>query len=213
VIKAAVFLSTIVAGAALCCAAPVAAKVKDKAITATSPESLVIMHSGSASTGYDLRFSQEGQGGFGRKIYSLEKKYADRSPYTTRAFKPGTYVLNSIVQQGAWSTCFTRGTFAFTIQPGRIYYIGEVNSAPLLIDLQRSAIARGRTRLSSGALAIGWEPEVQPSFSPVTSADLADVQRFVASTMPRSTAPVEALAGRPANFTATKGERAIQVCG
>ena len=193
--------------------APAATKVKDKAITAASPESLVVMHTGSSTTGYDLRFSAEGQGGFGRKIYSLSKKYSDTSPYTTRTLKPGTYVLNSIVQQGAWSTCFTTGTFAFTIQPGRVYYIGEVNSGPLLLDLQRSAIARGRTRLTSGALAIGWEPEIKPTFTVPTAEDLANVRRFVATAMPRTTAPVEALAGRPADFVATKAERAIQVCG
>ena len=199
--------------AAACFAAPAAAKIKDWKITPSSKESVVLMRVDSQPYPYSVWFSREGSGGFGRRIYALDVKPHEFAPYTARTLAPGNYQMNSIVQQGAWSSCFGNGSVAFTIEPGKVYYLGSLNAMPLLAELQQGAIARRKTSLTRGALAVGWEPTIKPEFTISGDAELVEVRQFVAQRMPQTTAQVVPLSTRPTRFGMTGGEKVMQVCG
>lgn len=200
------------AGVALA-ASPATAKIKDWAIAPSSDEAVVIMRADRQPYEWALWLSRAGQGGFGRRIYTIGVKPHEFVPYTGRTLKPGTYQINSIVQQGAWSTCFGTGTRAFTVEAGKVYHLGNLNTLPLLADLQQSAKARGKTALTRGALAIGWEPTVKPEFFAPSEEELAELRKFVATAMPKTSAAVVPLATTPATFGMTGGEKFMQVCG
>ncbi len=199
--------------AAACVSAPAGAKIKDWKITPASKESVVLMRAERQPYPYSVWLSREGSGGFGRRIYALDVKPHEFVAYTARTLAPGNYQMNSIVQQGAWSTCFGNGSVAFTIEPGKVYYLGSLNTMPLLTELQQSAIARRKTALTRGALAIGWEPSIKPEFTISGDAELTDVRQFVGQRMPQTTAPVVPLPTRPTTFGMTGGEKVMQVCG
>lgn len=194
-------------------APPASAKIKDWKITPTSKEAVLIMRADRQPFDYALTFSREGKSGFGSRVFVLGTSPYDPAPYTARTLGPGSYQLTSIVQQKAWATCFGSGSVAFTVEPGKVYYLGTLNSMALLADLQQSAIARGKTSLGSGSLAVGWKPKVRPELVPADAAELEVVRAFVSAAMPATTAPVVALQARPITFGSTKGEKLIQVCG
>lgn len=199
--------------AAVCLATPAGAKIKDWKVTPSSTESVILMRADRQPYPWSLWLHREGSGGFGRRVYSLDVKPHETFPYTGRTLAPGSYQVSSIVQQGAWSSCFGNGSVAFTVEPGKVYYLGSLNAMPLLIELQESAIARGKTALTRGALAIGWEPKIKPEFATPGDGELAEVSQFVASSMPKTTAPVVPLTTRPITFGMTGGEKIVQVCG
>lgn len=206
-------LGLLALAAATCFAVPAGAKIKDWKVTPSSTESVILMRADRQPYQWSLWLHREGSGGFGRRIYSLDVKPHDFAQYTGRTLSPGAYQVSSIVQQSQWSSCFGSGSVAFTVEPGKVYYLGALNAMPLLIDLQESAMARGKTALSNGALAVGWEPKVKPEFAAPSEAELAEVSQFVASTMPKTTAPVVPLTTRPITFGMTGGEKVVQVCG
>lgn len=194
-------------------ATPAAARIKDWKITPASQESVLIMRAERQPFDYTLSFSREGRSGFGSRVFQLGVRSYDFAPYTARTLGPGSYQLNSLSQQGAWSSCYANGSFAFTVEPGRVYYLDLVNTQALLVDLQQGAMSRGKAKLTRGALAVGWQPTVQPQVGTPTEAELGIVREFVRTSMPGTTAPVTALAVRPITFGATRGEKFMQVCG
>ena len=206
-------LLTVAVLASTILAAPASAKIKDWKITPTSKEAVLIMRADRQPFDYALTFSREGKSGFGSRVFVLGTNAYDVAPYTARTLGPGSYQLTSIVQQKAWASCFGSGSLAFTVEPGKVYYLGILNTMALLADLQQSAIARGKTSLSSGLLAVGWEPSVKPELVPPDEAELEIVRSFVSSRMPGTSAPVIAVQTRPITFGSSKGEKLIQVCG
>ncbi len=199
--------------AAASVAAPGAAKVKDWRVTPASTEAVILMRAERQPFEYTLMLGRPGKSGFGSRVWMMGVKPYDSAPFTGRTLAAGTYQINSISQQSAWSTCFGSGTVAFTVQPGKVYYLGTLNVVPLLKDLQHSAISRGKTSLTSGSLAVGWQPTVKPEFVSPDADELAEVRQFVAATMPKTTALVEVLTTASASFGTSGGKKIIQVCG
>ena len=198
---------------AVAVAPPISAKVKDPAITPSSGESVVVMRANREFFDWGVVFNRAQQTGFGSRLYMLNVHSFEPAPFVTKTMAPGTYQLNRITQQSQWATCLGNNTVSFTVQPGKVYFLGTLNSRDLLADLQQSAVKRGKTRVSNGSFAVGWEPAVKPEFAPATEEDLAELRQFLATHMPKTTAPVEALSTTPSSFNTTKGEKLIQVCG
>lgn len=191
---------------------PATARNKDWQITPSSPDAVIVMRAEPRRFDYMLVFSREGQSSFGGRS-GLGVKSSETAPYVARAVKPGTYKLNNLIQQKRWSTCFSSGTVEFTVQPGKVYYLGTLNIMPLLDDLQQSAAAKGKMMLRMDSSYLEWEPTVKPSFAAGTPEELAAVRAYVTSHMPMTTAPVEALAMGSTTFSSTAAKRMLEVCG
>jgi hypothetical protein len=191
---------------------PAAAKLKDYRITPASTESVIVMRADPQPFDHMLVFSREGQSSFGGR-YPLRVRSYESAPFVARAVPPGTYKLNNLVQQLSWTTCFGNGTVAFTVLPGKVYYLGTLNIIPLLEDLQQSAVARGNSRLRLSDNFVEWAPKVKPEFVAGADAEIAAVRAFVTAAMPLTTAPVEALSMVPATFGSSAGKKILQVCG
>jgi len=187
--------------------------VKDWGLTPSSTEAVILMQVPAFDFDYALSFSIDGKSGFMSRVYALRIPPFYNEKYVARSLKPGRYILTSISQQGQWGSCFANGTKVITVQPGRVYYLGTVNAGPLLAELQESAIARGKSRLSGGGLAVGWDHKVIPEWTISGSSEWDAARAYVRSKMPKTTAPIEQLTAEPAMLSVKPGEKTIQVCG
>jgi hypothetical protein len=209
--KALTMAAVFIAG--LAAASPAAAKVKDPAVTAASTESVVLMRADRYRFDWGLVLGREGQSGFGSRVYVLNVHPFDGEPFVGKTLAPGTYRLNSITQQRHWASCLGNGTVSFTVLPGKVYYLGTLNSHPLLEDLQQSSTARGKSSVARGESAVGWQPAVKPEFAPPSPEELAEVRQFMSASMPRTTAPIAALPTAPSTFRTGGGKKLMQICG
>jgi hypothetical protein len=188
-------------------------KIKDWAINPASNTAIIVLKVPTFPFDYYLSFSKNGKSGFMVKQYRLRIPAGQSEIYVGRDLEPGRYTFMTIIQQGQWSSCFSRKTFAFDITPGKVHYLGSFNVAPLLTDLQNRAIGRGRAQLSAGGLAVDWTPTIDPEWPTPTNQSVQEAQEFVTRVMPKTSAPVNIPKAEPASFVVSGGGKFSQICG
>ena len=188
-------------------------KNKDERITATSDKSLIVMRVPTFPFSYTMSLSRDGKTGFMTRVYLLPVRSDSGYQYVSRTLKPGTYVMTALYQQSGWQSCLAENTPKFTIEAGKVYYFGTLNAQEPLTELQRDAIARGRTELPRGGLTTQWNPRSKLVWTIDGEAEIAELRAFVAREMPRTTASTVPLEVTYSDLTVSGTERAIQVCG
>lgn len=143
---------------------------------------------------YKLVIQREGSGGFGSRVYYLDARTnlpGERPGYEARKLSAGRYVLKGVMQQDAWLGCLDIGTMLFTIQAGKINYLGAIDVRPTLNAIQAAALAAGDTTARPGqSKSLTYFDVLRPSVGGREADDLAQVERFVKEGMPRAQADV-----------------------
>ena len=85
----------------------------------------------------------------GGTYVSLDMYRVSNLGYVWKSVRPGTYVVHSLLHQGAWDLCFNADTQAFTVAAGQTVYLGTFNPQPYVAALTQDALAAGDTKLSS----------------------------------------------------------------
>lgn len=129
-----------------------------------------------------------------------------QSPTPERRFhaalvKPGgTYAVNNISTQGYWHVCFNGGTMAFTVEAGKVNYIGVIDPNPALYQIASELPAETLQQ----HLFVYDTPRLKftpPSQRPDWSADLAT---FMAAKFPKAKAPIVASEPIETTFTPSR---------
>lgn len=164
---------------------------------------------------YALQFSKDGKSGFLSRVYLMEVKTGDAPGHVwiSRTLSPGRYRLDSMWQQGHWSVCLEGGTFEVEVRPGRIGYVGTLHTDLILSDLQRQAIAAGRTSQAGTSYYLSHNKTVVPPLGDRDEAATQAARRFADEGMNGSGKLVELAPVREVTFATSKSGEAIKICG
>ena len=194
--------------AALLCAQPAAADDPRKvAIGPDTPKGALLFKIPEAPIHHVLMLSREGDKP--TKSYWVPIK-ATRigagERFIVTALPPGRYRLDSVHLQRFWLGCLHAAVPTFSIEPGKIAYLGSLDTRPTVASIQRSAQAHKNLTASIGQW---YRYRIDTGIPRIADRDpegLARAQSFVRREMPRSSAAV-ALAelgpGRDSSATQT----------
>lgn len=200
--------------AVLLVAAPAAGKdVASFAITPTSTDALIIIKADDIPRppGYKTSWrmglqtydaaEQKMQGGpFAgtQTIAGRPKSFVDG--YLVEVVKPGTYAFRDFSRQDLWALCFNGDSLRFTIRPGEVLYLGELDARRHVRELETLAVTSGRTSSRNSEPIHFFDTVSPPTFAPVDSAGLAAVAAMVKARMPKTTVTPKAARFLPAKF-------------
>jgi len=120
--------------------------------------------------------------------------------YQVLEVEPGTYAFQDLSRQDYWALCFNDGSFQFTVRPGEVVYLGEMDVRMHVAELETMAMATGRTMVQGGHVAHFFDNVTPPAFKPVSAEELAAVAAMAHSRMPRTTVAPRAAEFTPARF-------------
>jgi hypothetical protein len=120
--------------------------------------------------------------------------------YLVSDLKPGTYVLTDFSRQDFWALCFHASSIQFTLKPGEVLYLGELNAAKHLAELEYLAVSSGMTTLRGSRLAHFFDNISPPALTPADEAGVAAVAEVVKVAMPATTVTPRAAIFTPARF-------------
>ncbi|HEX8239286.1 MAG TPA: hypothetical protein VF574_06045 [Allosphingosinicella sp.] len=202
--------------AALTLAAPAFAESNPAKVrlTAQSGNGAILIRVPVQPFGYGLLFSKDGKSGFLSRVYVMQvKKGAPGEAWISRTLAPGRYRLDSMWQQKRWSVCLENGTFEVEVRPGRIAYVGRLDTDALLADLQRQAVAAGREVVVGTAYYLSHNKTSVPPLGGRDEAGLREARAFANEAMNASGPLVDLGDVRNVSFATSKSGKAIKVCG
>lgn len=125
---------------------------------------------------------------------------ANRNTLQLRSARPGDYVVRMMTTQTWWGGCFSENTVKFTVEPGKVTYLGLIDPRPALESIIAEVISTGKTTSSGGQLRLMKENILPPRFTMdgATSADAA--LQMAKSAGFKSNYPVSVAAIGPASF-------------
>ena len=140
-------------------AAPTAAKeVEKSAITPDSADALLIFKANDVPVppGYKTAWRmplqsydpvnekmQSGPFGGTEMLAGRPKSFVDG--FLVERVKPGTYAVQSFSRQDFWALCFNGDSLQFTVKPGEVLYLGELDARRHVMELEQLAVTTGRT--------------------------------------------------------------------
>ncbi|MBV9931587.1 MAG: hypothetical protein JO013_11675 [Alphaproteobacteria bacterium] len=205
------------AAAFLASAAPAANPAKI-AVTPASPDAVLIVRMPSAGVVYTLaiaRYDDAQQDLAGDWIgIPVPARNDGELEFFAERVKPGSYVIQQVVQQGRWGVCFYAKTLEFDVKPGQAVYLGTFDAARPLRELRRHALATKQLYAGGFTVHNYFDDITPPGFAEPEDATLPDVRAFIAEQMPRTTATPVLAQYRTATFRAGRALVGPQrVCG
>lgn len=163
---------------------------------------------------YALQFSKNGKSGFLSRVYLMKIEAAPPGfVYIARTLAPGRYRLDNVWQQGAWTACMEQGSFEFTIEPGKIAYLGSFDVEGILSEIQSQAIEQGKTEVRGTDYMQGQAKVTDDMVTGRDAAGLAEAQRYAESSMNSSGELVELADVSGVSFKTSGFGKAIKICG
>ncbi|HSF12809.1 MAG TPA: hypothetical protein VLA50_07530 [Erythrobacter sp.] len=132
-----------------------------------------------------------------------EKNAAWTNPKTTlqlKAAKPGDYVVRMMTTQTWWGGCFSESTVKFTVEPGKVTYLGRLDPLTSLESITAELVRTGKTTSSSGQLRLMKENMIPPSFTMTGAAAPEEALRIAKAAGFKPDLPVVTAATAPASF-------------
>jgi hypothetical protein len=120
--------------------------------------------------------------------------------YLVISVKPGTYAFQDVVVQDFWAVCFNGGSLQFTVKPGEVVYLGEMDVRRHVREIEALAVASGRTSTRNNNPIHFFDTVTPPTFAPIDDAQLGAVAAMVRTRMPLTTVAPRAVQFAPARF-------------
>jgi hypothetical protein len=200
--------------AAMLLAAPAAAKdVAEIAITPGSTDALLIFRANDVPVppgyktawrmpiqSYDPVEQKMQSGPFGgiETLAGRPKSFVDG--FLVERVKPGTYAFQSFSRQDLWALCFNGDSLQFTIKPGEVLYLGELDALSHVLELERLAVTSGRTTSRNSSPIHFFDTVSPPAFAPVDEAGLESAAAMVRARMPKTSVAPKAAQFSKARF-------------
>lgn len=179
-----------------------------------SKDGAVLIRVPVAPVSYSMQFSKNGNSGFMSRVYTMNvQPGAPGLAYIARTLSPGTYRLDSVWQQGSWSVCLEKGTFEFTVVPGKVAYLGELRVDRMLRTIQNEAVGAGRTTVRGTDYFMARDQAAGDIVEGRDSAGLVAARTFADQVMNQSGALTELAAMRETSFGTSGLGKTIKICG
>lgn len=164
--------------------------------------------------GYSLQMSKDGKSGFLSRVYALEVPFEGLGPrYIARTLPPGRYRIDSFWQQNHWSDCLEKATVEFTVVPGRISYLGKLDTKIMFEGLSRRVVASGKQVMRGSDYYQSHGEADGPRFDARDEASLTKARDFAEQRMNRGGDRVDLAELRDTNFGTSAMGKAVKVCG
>jgi hypothetical protein len=178
--------------AMLLCAAPASADDPAKvAIGPTSPKGALLFKIPPMPITHLLMLTREGASPTTAYWVRIKgRPVAEGDRFIVAALPPGRYRLDAVYLQLKWVGCLHAALPTFSVEPGKIAYLGSLDTRPTLASIQRSARAHKNLTASTGQW---YRYRIDAGVPQVTGRDpegLARAESFVRRNMPKSSAPV-----------------------
>ena len=148
--------------------------------------------------------TEDGQYTENAETFTIRQKKAvwtgNRNTLQLRAARPGDYVVRMMTTQTWWGGCFSENTVRFTVEPGKVTYLGLIDPLPALESITAEVLRTGKATSSGGQLRLMKENVLPPRFTlegataPETAIQLAKAAGF------KSDYPVVAASTGPSSF-------------
>jgi hypothetical protein len=193
--------------------AALAKKPAEIAITPTSPDAVLILKAASlpvppghrtaywvALHSYDPAEQKMAGGPFaGYATFDARPKdFVDG--YLIISVKPGTYAFQDVVVQDYWAVCFNGGSLQFTVKPGEVVYLGEMDVRRHVSGIETLAVTTGRTTSRNSDPIHFFDTVTPPTLAPIDDAQMAAVTAMVKNEMPKTNVAPRAVQFAPARF-------------
>lgn len=163
---------------------------------------------------YALQFSKNGKSGFMSRVYIMKVEAAPAGYlYIARTLAPGRYRLDNVWQQGLWTACLEQGTFEFTINPGKVAFIGTFEVNGVLREIQSQAVAQGKSVVHGTDYMQGQASISTDMVTRRDDSDLSEARQFAESKMNSSGELVELSDLSNTRFATSEFGKAIKICG
>jgi hypothetical protein len=134
--------------------------------------------------------------------------------YLVADIDPGTYVIGDFSHQDWWALCFNGGSKAFTIRPGEVLYLGELDAEAELAELMELTLKSGRISVRQGNVVHFFDTVTPPRLAPIDDAQLQSVATEMKTILPKTTVAPKAAVLRDAKFGTGSDLFGLQrVCG
>ena len=186
------YRAALAALAALLSAGPASADDPRKvAISADSPKGALLFKIPPVPVAHLLMFTREGASpttAYWVRIKGSPVSEGDR--FVVTALPPGRYRLDSVYLQRKWVGCLHSAMPTFSVEPGRIAYLGSLDTRPTLASIQRSAQAHGNLTAPTGQWYRYKIDAGAPRLADRGPEGLAQAESFARREMPGSSAAV-----------------------
>jgi hypothetical protein len=174
---------------------------------ADAPNSVVIMARFDRETGRASSYEQD-----------VPRWEADGSRWHLIRVAAGEYVMLAVGErQGAavWAVCFDKGTYAYRIGNDEALYVGSIDLAPSLEDLNRQVVAENKGTASAGSITFVHDNIRPPQIRHDVSAtrELAAAQAAVLARTPESPLTVKWAEPTQVTFTSSRMPLKMVTCG
>ncbi len=178
--------------AALLCAQPASADDPRKvAIGPGSPKGALLFKVPPAPAHHVLMLTRIGASPTDAHWVAIKARpIAEGDRFIVTTLRPGRYRLDSVHLQRSWLGCLHAAMPTFTVEAGKIAYLGSLDTRPTLASISRSAQAHKNLTASLGQWYRYRIEAGIPRLADRGPAGLAEAQSFARREMPRSSGPV-----------------------
>lgn len=117
-----------------------------------------------------------------------------------RSAKPGDYVVRMMTTQTWWGGCFSENTVKFTVEPGKVTYLGRLDPFMSLESITAEVRRTGKSTSSGGQLRLMKENMIPPSFTTEGATLPEEALRLAKAAGFKPDLPVVSAVTFPANF-------------
>lgn len=117
-----------------------------------------------------------------------------------RAAKPGDYVVRMMTTQTWWGGCFSESTMKFTVEPGKVTYLGRIDPELSLLSITAEVQRTGKISSSGGQLRLMKQNLIPPSFTTEGAIAPEEALRIARAAGFKSDLPVVTVTTAPASF-------------
>lgn len=149
---------------------------------------------------YDPAAQRMTGGPYGGNPTFLARRGSFVDGYLVLDVRPGTYAFRDLSRQDFWALCFNEGSVQFTVRPGEVLYLGEMDVRRHVAELERMSIESGRISARPGQPVHFFDGVSPPALAPVDEAGLAAVAAMMRARMPRTIVAPKAAEFVPARF-------------
>lgn len=161
------------------------------AIGSGSPKGALLFKVPQSAIGHQLLFTRDGDGRSPPRAYwvGIEARPASEGErFIVTTLPAGRYRLEAVYQQGKWVACLQATTLTVSVEPGKIAYLGTLDTRATLASIQRNAGASNQ----GSARTFQWHfyrtNVAAPRVADRDTDGLARAASFVRQQMPRSSA-------------------------
>lgn len=184
-------------------------------------DALLLLYTTPTTISYDLRVTnfdpnakQTTESSLGGWVH-LRASSGPMAHFVYAKVSPGTYAIHSFQQQLKWALCFHANTYAFSVSPGQVLYLGAFEAKKHHAELNSQVQTHGNLIAGKYEVHHYFDDVARPHVVQVSQGpgSLAHAQEYVTANMPKVRAKVDLASLQNASFGTGYSLTGQRLCG